>query len=120
MVLWVFGLAVNAVAAGNAYFTPSVTRRVIEQTTGKNAAGQATSSPLEDLTAREHEVLQLVAEGLTNKQIAQRLVISPATAKTHLARIMQKLGASTRTQAAVRPRLRRSELIGFTSLPAAA
>lgn len=93
--------AVHAVAAGQAYLTPSVTRHVIAQATGKDTSARRTSAGGPDLTAREQEVLQLVAEGLTNKQIAQRLVISPATAKTHLARIMQKLGVSTRTQAAV-------------------
>ena len=93
--------AVHAVAAGQAYLTPSVTRHVIAQATGRNTPGRRTGAGAPDLTDREQEVLQLVAEGLTNKQIAQRLVISPATAKTHLARIMQKLGVSTRTQAAM-------------------
>ncbi|RQP11404.1 MAG: DNA-binding response regulator [Microbacteriaceae bacterium] len=93
--------AVHAVAAGQAYLTPSVTRHVIAQATGRNTPGRRTGAGAPDLTDREQEVLQLVAQGLTNKQIAQRLVISPATAKTHLARIMQKLGVSTRTQAAM-------------------
>ncbi|MEF3322853.1 response regulator transcription factor [Gulosibacter sp. GYB002] len=93
--------AVHAVAAGQAYLTPSVTRYVIAQATGKNTPKRTTSAGAPELTDREQEVLQLVAEGLTNKQIAQRLVVSPATAKTHLARIMQKLGVSTRTQAAM-------------------
>lgn len=93
--------AVHAVAAGQAFLTPSVTRHVIAQATGKNTSTRRTSAGAPELTDREQEVLQLVAEGLTNKQIAQRLVISPATAKTHLARIMQKLGVSTRTQAAM-------------------
>ncbi len=93
--------AVHAVATGQAYLTPSVARHVIAQATGKNMSARTTSAGVSELTDREQEVLQLVAEGLTNKQIAQRLVISPATAKTHLARIMQKLGVSTRTQAAL-------------------
>jgi len=93
--------AVHAVAAGQAYLTPSVTRHVIAQATGRNTPGRRTGAGAPELTDREQEVLQLVAQGLTNKQIAQRLVISPATAKTHLARIMQKLGVSTRTQAAM-------------------
>ncbi|WGH83573.1 response regulator transcription factor [Auritidibacter ignavus] len=93
--------AVHAVAAGQAYLTPSVTRHVIAQATGKHTPAHRTRAAPPELTDREQEVLQLVAEGLTNKQIAQRLVISPATAKTHLARIMQKLGVSTRTQAAM-------------------
>lgn len=93
--------AVHAVAAGQAYLTPSVTRHVIAQATGKQTPARTTSAGAPELTDREQQVLQLVAEGLTNKQIAQRLVISPSTAKTHLARIMQKLGVSTRTQAAM-------------------
>lgn len=95
--------AVHAVAAGQAYLTPSVTRHVIAQATAtvRHTSARTTSAGAPGLTDREQEVLQLVAEGLTNKQIAQRLVISPATAKTHLARIMQKLGVSTRTQAAM-------------------
>lgn len=93
--------AISAVAAGQAYLTPSVTRHVIAQATGRTTPPAGVNAGPDDLTAREHEVLQLVAEGLTNKQIAQRLTISPATAKTHLARIMQKLGVSTRTQAAM-------------------
>lgn len=93
--------AVHAVAAGQAYLAPSVTRHVIAQATVRHTSARTTSAGAPGLTDREQEVLQLVAEGLTNKQIAQRLVISPATAKTHLARIMQKLGVSTRTQAAM-------------------
>ncbi|WP_106848430.1 response regulator transcription factor [Blastococcus sp. Marseille-P5729] len=91
----------HAVAAGQAYLTPSATRHVIAQATVRHTSARTTSAGAPGLTDREQEVLQLVAEGLTNKQIAQRLVISPATAKTHLARIMQKLGVSTRTQAAM-------------------
>lgn len=93
--------AVHAVAAGQAYLTPSVTQHVIAQATGKDWSARRSGSSVVELTDREQEVLQLVAEGLPNKPIAQRLVISPATAKTHLARIMQKLGVSTRTQAAM-------------------
>lgn len=93
--------AVQAVAAGQAYLTPSATRYVIAQRnrSGDRDVDAGTGVPV--LTAREQDVLRLVAEGLTNKQIAQRLFISPDTVKTHLSRIMQKLGVSTRTQAAV-------------------
>lgn len=91
--------AVRAVADGHAYLTPSVTQQVIAQATGKAAVPHAADP--NQLTEREREVLRLVAEGLTNKEIARRLVISPFTAKTHISRIMQKLGVSTRTQAAL-------------------
>lgn len=84
-----------------AYLTLSVTQYVIAQAAGKHTSARTTSPAAPGLTDREQEILQLVAEELTNKQIAQRLVISPATAKTHLARIMQKLGVSTQTQAAM-------------------
>ncbi|KAB1643928.1 response regulator [Gulosibacter chungangensis] len=93
--------AVRAVANGQAYLTPSVTQQVIAQVTGKSISSAKASGGLPELTEREQEVLELIAEGLTNKQIAGRLTISPATAKTHVSRIMQKLGASTRTQAAM-------------------
>lgn len=96
--------AVHAVAEGQAYLTPSVTRHVIAQAAGRSVLDRERNGDAQELTAREQEVLKLVAEGLTNKQIAQRLTISTATAKTHLARIMQKLGASTRTQAAMSAR----------------
>lgn len=93
--------AVRAVAAGHAYLTPSVTQQVIAQATGKSKIATRPEASGPELTDREREVLRLVAEGLTNKQIAQRLMISPATAKTHISRILQKLSASTRTQAAM-------------------
>lgn len=93
--------AVHAVAGGMAYLTPSVTRHVIAQATGQQPSTSPASAGESTLTSREEEVLELVAKGLTNKQIAKELVISPATAKTHVAHIMQKLGVSTRTQAAI-------------------
>ncbi|GAB1646218.1 response regulator [Krasilnikovia sp. MM14-A1259] len=95
---------VRAVAAGDALLSPSVTRRVI----GEFAApGGARNRPavvpqgLDQLTDREREVLVLVAEGLSNDEIAARLVISPATAKTHVSRTMVKLGARDRAQLVV-------------------
>lgn len=99
--------AVHAVASGESYLTPSATSHVIARavdrasSTGVRPSERAGERPVETLTEREDEVLALVAEGLTNKEIAARLRISPATAKTHVARILQKLGASTRTQAAM-------------------
>jgi DNA-binding NarL/FixJ family response regulator len=92
---------VRAVAAGDALLSPSVTRRVIgEFATGR---GRAAAPPrgLDQLTDREREVMVLVAEGLSNDEIAARLVISPATAKTHVSRTMVKLGARDRAQLVV-------------------
>ncbi|MEV6349231.1 response regulator transcription factor [Actinoplanes sp. NPDC051851] len=91
--------AVRAVAAGDALLSPSVTRRVIGE-----FAGRSRPSPplaLDQLTDREREVMSLVAEGLSNEEIAARLVISPATAKTHVSRTMIKLGARDRAQLVV-------------------
>jgi DNA-binding NarL/FixJ family response regulator len=97
---------VRAVAAGDALLSPSVTRRVIGQfagaaTTGASAAPKAPPRELTQLTDREREVMVLVAEGLSNDEIAARLVISPATAKTHVSRTMVKLGARDRAQLVV-------------------
>jgi DNA-binding NarL/FixJ family response regulator len=94
---------VRAVAAGDALLSPSVTRRVIGEFAGAAARGKQATPParLEQLTDREREVLVLVAEGLSNDGIASRLVISPATAKTHVSRTMIKLGARDRAQLVV-------------------
>jgi DNA-binding NarL/FixJ family response regulator len=94
---------IRAVAAGDALLSPSVTRRVIGEFAGAASRGRPAASPpqLEQLTDREREVLVLVAEGLSNDEIAGRLVISPATAKTHVSRTMIKLGARDRAQLVV-------------------
>ena len=95
---------VRAVAAGDALLSPSVTRRVIGEFAGKGGALSrpiAQPAQLDQLTDREREVLVLVAEGLSNDEIAARLVISPATAKTHVSRTMIKLGARDRAQLVV-------------------
>jgi DNA-binding NarL/FixJ family response regulator len=92
--------AVRAVASGDALLSPSVTRRLI----GEFAARTREARPvpeLDELTQREREVMALVAEGLTNDEIAQRLVVSPLTAKTHVSRAMVKLGARDRIQLVV-------------------
>jgi DNA-binding NarL/FixJ family response regulator len=93
--------AVRVIAAGEALLAPSVTRRLIADYASRPTPTQATPSELDDLTAREREVMTLVAEGLSNEQIAERLVISPATAKTHVSRTMLKLGARDRAQLVV-------------------
>jgi len=92
--------AVRAVAAGDALLSPGVTRRLIAEFAlrSKTAEGAA---ELEFLTDREREVMTLVAEGLSNDEIAERLVVSPATAKTHVSRAMIKLGARDRAQLVV-------------------
>ncbi|HET6531055.1 MAG TPA: response regulator transcription factor [Actinoplanes sp.] len=94
---------VRAVAAGDALLSPSVTRRVIGEFATPGARGRQVAPPqeLEQLTEREREVMVLVAEGLSNDEIAARLVISPATAKTHVSRAMVKLGARDRAQLVV-------------------
>jgi len=94
---------VRAVAAGDALLSPSVTRRVIGEFAVKGAQSRPIAQPaqFEQLTDREREVLVLVAEGLSNDEIAARLVISPATAKTHVSRTMIKLGARDRAQLVV-------------------
>ncbi len=95
--------AVRAVAAGDALLSPSVTRRVIGEFATAGGRGRQAAPPqeLEQLTDREREVMVLVAEGLSNDEIAARLVISPATAKTHVSRAMVKLGARDRAQLVV-------------------
>ncbi|MEU4622990.1 response regulator transcription factor [Actinoplanes sp. NPDC023801] len=94
---------VRAVAAGDALLSPSVTRRVIGSFVSAAATGRQPEPPRElgQLTDREREVMVLVAEGLSNDEIAARLVISPATAKTHVSRTMIKLGARDRAQLVV-------------------
>ena len=93
--------AVRVVAAGDALLTPAATRRLIAELAGWPERRHAHPPLLEELTAREREVLALVAYGLTNRQIADRLVISPATAKTHVSRAMTKLHAHDRAQLVV-------------------
>jgi DNA-binding NarL/FixJ family response regulator len=92
--------AVRTVAAGDALLAPSVTRRLLERfATVPDPAGAA--QRLAELTPREHEVLTLVGSGLTNAEIAEELVVSPLTAKTHVSRVMIKLGARDRVQLAI-------------------
>ncbi len=90
--------AVRVVAAGNALLSPGVTRRLISE-----FASRAQQPPprLDHLTGREREVTALVAEGLSNDEIAALLYLSPATAKTHVNRAMAKLGARDRAQLVV-------------------
>jgi DNA-binding NarL/FixJ family response regulator len=88
---------IRAVARGDALLAPSVTRRLIAEFAARTVPGDP---PLRTgtLTEREHEVLLLVTAGMSNDEIAAKLVISPATAKTHISRILAKLGARDRAQ----------------------
>lgn len=91
--------AVRTVAAGDALLSPAVTRRVIEHFTTK--ARPESPRDLEELTAREREIFLLMAQGLSNAEIAERLVISDTTVKTHVTHILQKLRLRDRVQAVV-------------------
>ncbi|MER6123973.1 response regulator transcription factor [Streptomyces sp. NPDC001795] len=95
--------AVAAVGGGDALFAPSVTRRLVEAFARQAAAvpGAAPPPDLAALTSREVEVLKLIARGLSNLEIAERLYISEATVKTHLNRTMTKLALDSRAQAVV-------------------
>jgi DNA-binding NarL/FixJ family response regulator len=93
--------AIRVVAAGGALFAPSVTRRLIEEFSRQLPAGQQPPPGLADLTPREVEVLKLLARGLSNAELAQTLYLSENTARTHVARILTKLGLRDRTQAVV-------------------
>jgi DNA-binding NarL/FixJ family response regulator len=93
--------AVRVVAGGDALLAPSVTRRLIADVVARAVPPRPSAARVEELTEREREILQLVAGGLSNEEIAERLVISPATAKTHVSRIMGKLDARDRAQVVV-------------------
>jgi DNA-binding NarL/FixJ family response regulator len=94
--------AIHVVAAGDALLSPSITQRVISEfVKGTGPKPQAQFPRLEDLTARELEVLVLIARGLSNAEIAQALFVSETTVKTHVARILMKLGLRDRVQAVV-------------------
>jgi DNA-binding NarL/FixJ family response regulator len=92
--------AVRLVAGGDALLSPSVTKRLIAEFSTR-AKEPPPAGALEELTAREREVMALVGEGLSNDDIAERFVLSPATVKTHVNRAMMKLGARDRAQLVV-------------------
>jgi DNA-binding NarL/FixJ family response regulator len=92
------------VAQGDAVVAPSVTRRLLDRFAGQLPAGPEDSAPdprLSQLTGREREVLIEMAKGLSNAEIAERLYLSEATVKTHVGRILPKLGLRDRVQAVV-------------------
>jgi DNA-binding NarL/FixJ family response regulator len=93
--------AIHAVAAGDSLLSPSVTKRVIERVAQQPTAELAPDRRLDDLTPREREVLEQVARGLSNGEIAAELVIEESTVKTHVKRILMKLRLRDRVQAVI-------------------
>jgi DNA-binding NarL/FixJ family response regulator len=93
--------AVRVVADGNGLLAPSVTRRLIEELAKRPPPRTGPPPELAELTPREREVFKLVAKGLSNSEIAERLVLSEATVKTHVARTLAKLGLRDRIQTVV-------------------
>src|SRR5688572_8165316 len=91
--------AIHAVAAGDVLLAPAITRRLVERYAG--AAGAVQPPGLDELTAREREVLVLIARGRSNAEIAGDLVVSMATVKTHVGRVFLKLGLRDRVQAVI-------------------
>ena len=94
--------AVRVVAAGDALLSPAVTRQLLDRVADRlDAPEREPPRELEELTERELEVLRLVAQGLSNHEIADRLVVGEATVKTHVSRVLMKLGLRDRVQAVV-------------------
>jgi DNA-binding NarL/FixJ family response regulator len=93
--------AVRVVAQGNALLAPSVTRRLLDTLASRLPPAAAAEKAVENLTDREVEVLKLVARGLSNAEIAERLVVGETTVKTHVSRVLMKLGLRDRVQAVV-------------------
>jgi DNA-binding NarL/FixJ family response regulator len=93
--------AVRVVAAGEALLAPAVTRRLIAEFARLRPRSDGPAAPLRTLTPRETEVLRLIAKGLSNPEIAEQLYVSDETVKTHVSRVLAKLGLRDRTQAVV-------------------
>jgi DNA-binding NarL/FixJ family response regulator len=93
--------AVRLVRTGDALLAPAITRRLVERFARRDSDTPAIPRDLSTLTARELEVLRLLAEGLNNAELADRLTVSEATVKTHVAHILAKLGLRDRVQAVV-------------------
>jgi DNA-binding NarL/FixJ family response regulator len=93
--------AIRLVADGGALLSPSVTRKLVREFVSQSPRSYKPHANLQTLTDREREIVGVVAEGLSNDEIAERLVISPATARTHVSRAMIKLGARDRAQLVV-------------------
>ena len=92
---------IRTVAAGDALLAPTVTRRLIEEFIRRPSVAQVDGSGLADLTAREREILELLARGQSNDEIAQQLYLSRATVKTHVGKVFMKLDLRDRAQAVV-------------------
>ena len=93
--------AIHRVSAGEALLSPSVTRRVIDQMVARPLARAGDHPRLAELTAREREVLELIAQGLSNREIAAQLVVEETTVKTHVKRVLSKLGVRDRVHAVI-------------------
>ena len=93
--------ALCTVAAGDALLAPSVTRRLIARFAEQHPSTASPPPPIDTLTARERDVLLAVARGLSNREIADELVVSTTTIKSHIAHVLTKLGLRDRTQAVV-------------------
>jgi DNA-binding NarL/FixJ family response regulator len=93
--------AIEVVARGDALIAPAVTRSVIEEFTRRSPGPAPPAPTLDELTAREREVLALLARGLSNAEIGERLVVSDGTVKTHVAHVLGKLGLRDRVQAVI-------------------
>jgi len=93
--------AIRLVAAGDALLSPSVTQRVVREFANRPARRLKPNPQIDSLTEREREIVALVGDGLNNDEIAERIQISPATARTHVSRAMVKLGARDRAQLVV-------------------
>jgi DNA-binding NarL/FixJ family response regulator len=92
---------IRSVASGDSLLAPSVTRRMIEEFVRRPRTTSAPPSVVTDLTAREREVLQLIARGMSNAEIAEAFVVSETTVKTHVTHVLMKLGLRDRVQAVV-------------------
>ena len=92
---------IRTVAAGEALLSPSVTRRVVDRMARQPVVGAAPDERIAELTPRERDVLELVARGLGNREIAAELVVEESTVKTHVKRILMKLGLRDRVQAVI-------------------
>jgi len=93
--------AIHTIAAGESLLSPSVTRRVIDRMARAPAPGVGPARGLDELTPREREVLGLIARGLSNGEIAEALTVEETTVKTHVKRILRKLGLRDRVQAVI-------------------